>query len=328
MIVLTAANKDKPKADFRDAVFGAIEQVMRHDENAVILTNDMGAMGLDKIASFAPTRVINVGITEQNMMGLASGLALSGRTVFVYGIISHMIFRALEQIKLDICVQNLPVILVGVGAGLAYGPDGPTHQGLEDVAAMRVMPHMMIYNPSDCASAARAVAEAHRAKTPCFIRMDKENLPNLYDDNLSLSSGMALHGSRSTGVIVSSGVLTWAALEAQEILSTRSVACQVIDLIRIKPFDVPFLQSQCENARWVAVVDEAVSCGGLAELIAGALIGQPLDFFIPINLGDRFLLGSAKREWAWEHYGLNGVDIARAIEAKMATHAQQKVAMR
>lgn len=318
MIVLTEPMKAKPKADFRDAVFGAIEDVMRRDENAIILTNDMGAVGLDKISQFAPTRVINVGITEQNMMSVAGGLALNGRTVFVYGIISHMIFRALEQIKLDICVQNLPVIIVGVGAGLAYGVDGPTHHGLEDVAVMRVLPNMSVYNPSDCASAAQAIHQAYKSHTPCFVRMDKEGLPNLYDEGQNLDDGFIAHGA-GEGIIISSGVVTWAALQAQEILQTKNIQCKVIDLIRIKPLATDELRTQCKNAKWVVVVDEATANGGLGELAANALIGMPLELFTSVNLGHKFLLGSAKREWAWQNFGLSGTDIAKLIMGKIGS---------
>jgi transketolase len=317
MIVLTDKTRNKPKGDFRDAVFGAIEAIMLADEHTVLLTNDMGAVGLDKIRQFAPTRVINIGITEQNMMSVAGGLAVSGYTVFVFGIISHIIFRALEQIKLDICVPNLPVIIVGIGAGLAYGVDGPTHQGLEDMAITRVLPNLSVFNPSDCISAGKSIDQAYQSKTPCFIRIDKENLPNLYDETQSLDSGMLVHGLKGNGVIVCTGMTTWAGLQALEILSSKGISCQVIDLIRIKPFAEEEFQSLCENVRWVVVVDEATSCGGLGELISSMLIGKSMDFFTTINLGGKFLLGSAKREWAWQKFGIDGELIWETILKKL-----------
>ncbi|NDA64613.1 MAG: hypothetical protein EBX50_21670, partial [Chitinophagia bacterium] len=109
MIELVEEMLKKQCFDFRDATFNTVEAIFKNDSDTVILTNDMGALGLDKISKLAPGRVFNVGITEQNMVGVASGLALSGKKVFVYGILSHIIYRALEQIKLDVCVQNLPV---------------------------------------------------------------------------------------------------------------------------------------------------------------------------------------------------------------------------
>ncbi len=317
MIVLTDKTRNKPKGDFRDAVFGAIEAIMLTDVNTIILTNDMGAVGLDKIKEFAPTRVINVGITEQNMMSVAGGLAVSGRMVFVFGIISHLIFRALEQIKLDICVPNLPVIIIGVGAGLAYGVDGPTHQGLEDMAITRILPNLSIYNPSDCISTSKSIEFAYKSKTPSYIRIDKENLPNLYDNIISDNWKMFIHGQNSDGVILGTGMTTWASLHAQEILNTNKISCQVIDLIRIKPLPEEELLWQFKNKKWVVVVDEATSCGGFGEFVSSLLLQSNLDFFISINVGKEFLLGSAKREWVWHKFGIDGELIAESILQKL-----------
>lgn len=312
-------NPKLEKFDFRDAVFGAIEKIMVMDSDAIILTNDMGAVGLDKISQFAHDRVINVGITEQNMMSVASGLALSGKKVFVYGIISHIIFRALEQIKLDICVQNLPIILVGVGAGLAYGVDGPTHQGTEDISVIRSLPNMNIYNPCDAGSASFSIESAYHSKLPSFIRMDKELLPRLYSQNEELESGVIRHqlssNSIKTGVIITSGVIVWNAIKAMEMLSQRGVDCIVIDVLKIKPFDRGALEKYCRDVSWVCVVDEAVNLGGLAEMVGLSFVGKKLKFFEQINLGSNFIMGSAKREWAWKKFGLDASGIAKRVSS-------------
>src|ERR1700756_494994 len=141
---------------------------MRADPNIVVLSNAMGAMGLDAIRAEFPARAINVGIAEQNMMSLAGGLAATGKKVFCYGIIAHLM-RAWEQIKVDICMPNLPVTILGVGAGLSYGPDGPTHHGTEDVALMRVLANMTIYNPADWVCTEAVVKMAYEAGTPHYI---------------------------------------------------------------------------------------------------------------------------------------------------------------
>src|SRR5437870_4371883 len=113
--------------DFRDVCFNAIYNLITRDRNVLVLTNDMGALGLDKIRSRYAAQVINVAIAEQNMMSVAAGLALAGKKVFAYGIIPHITARCFEQIKLDICSMRVPVTIVGVGSGLSYGQDGLTH---------------------------------------------------------------------------------------------------------------------------------------------------------------------------------------------------------
>lgn len=328
MIELTKEMLERPCLDFRDAVFNTIEAIVAKDQNAVILTNDMGAMGLDKISKFAPDRVINVGITEQNMVGVAAGLSLTGKTVFVYGILSHLAFRALEQIKLDVCVQNLPVIFIGVGSGLAYGVDGPTHQGVEDIAILRALPNMTIFNPCDVYSASYAIKESYEKQSPCFIRIDKENLPQLYSSKDDLNSGLLAHSADGQdlkrgkkGAIISSGMLVWSALKAKETLSNNGIECVVIDVFCIKPLNVNLLQELTKNLTWVIVVEEAMNHSCLGELIASQILlkNKSIEEYITMNLGDSYLLGSAKREWAWKKFNLTAESIAEKIDKFFGT---------
>lgn len=319
MIEFSKEMQGKPAFDFRDAVFNTVELIIERDQNAFILTNDMGAVGLDRISKFAPNQVINVGITEQNMVGVAAGLALSGKTVFVYGILSHVVFRALEQIKLDVCVQNLPVIFIGVGAGLAYGVDGPTHQGVEDIALLRALPNMTVFNPCDVYSASYAIHKSYEIQSPCFVRIDKENLPQLYSSHDELNAGLLFHstddGVGERGAIISSGMPVWSALKAKEILSNKGVHCAVIDVFCIKPLNVNLLQELTKNLAWVLVVEEAINSSCLGELIArhSLLANKSIEKFITLNLGDSYLLGSAKREWAWKKFSLTSDAIAKVI---------------
>lgn len=319
MIELVKQMRDRPCFDFRDAVFNTVGDIIGKDPHAVILTNDMGAMGLDKISKSAPDRVINVGITEQNMVGVAAGLALTGKTVFVYGILSHVVFRALEQIKLDVCVQNLPVIFIGVGSGLAYGVDGPTHQGVEDIAVLRALPNMTVFNPCDVFSASYAINKSYEKQSPCFIRIDKENLPQLYSVKDDLDAGLFFHSGDEKdvkrGAIISSGMLVWSALKAREMLSNEGVECTVIDIFCIKPLNIKLLQDLTKNLEWVVVLEESMNLSCLGELIARHILlnNKSINEYRTLNLGDTYLLGSAKREWAWKKYGLYPDEIVKLI---------------
>jgi transketolase len=314
VIELTGNLEKSEKFDFRDSIFCSIEKLFRNDTDVVVLTNDMGAMGLDKMREIDPTRVINVGITEQNMMSVASGLALSGKYVFVYGIISHIIFRALEQIKLDICVQNLPICLVGVGAGLAYGVDGPTHHGTEDIGVISALPNMEIFNPSDDCSAQKSVEFSYALKTPCFIRMDKEQLPRLYTSDLDLNIGFEVHGNGTDFIIFSSGMTTWSALKAKELLHLNySKNGCVVDMIRLKNYNHDLIVELVKKHVSVYIVDESSKFGGFASLITRKICGVKSFSLDIISLEDSYLTGSAKREWAWGEFGLDHVSIMNLI---------------
>jgi transketolase len=185
------------------------------------------------------------------------------------------------------------------------------------MAVTRVLPNLSVFNASDCITAAKCIRQAYQSKSPCFIRTDKESVPNLYEETQNMDAGMMVHGFSGEGVIVCTGMTTWAGLQAQEILSSKDISCQVVDLIRVKPFPEEEFRVLCANVKWIVVVDEATTCGGLGELISSILIGQSFDFFAIINLGGKFLLGSAKREWAWQEFGIDGELIVETILKKL-----------
>ncbi len=277
------------KKDFRDAAFSVVHRLMRADPEIVVLTNDMGAMGLDEIRAEFPARTINVGIAEQNMMSLAGGLAATGKKVFVYGIIAHLM-RAWEQIKIDICMPNLPVTILGIGAGLSYASDGPTHHGTEDVALMRVLANMTIYNPADWVCTEAVVQMAYDARTPHYIRLDKEQMEEIYSPSEDFKRGFAHMGMGTSELVISTGIETRRACKFYRCL----------DVYRLKPAPnlLPYLEGKIE------VWDEHNPNGGLVSIIA-----EQMATFKRKTLPDKFLMGAAKRaplalEWVDDGYGM------------------------
>lgn len=300
--------------DFRDAVFNSLHEIMRTDANVVCLTNDMGAMGLDIIRSEFPERVLNVGIAEQNMMSLAGGMALAGKSVFVYGIVAHVTARCFEQIKLDICVPDLPVTIIGVGAGLAYGVDGPTHHGVEDVAVMRALGNMHIYNPADGVSAFAAVKLAYASGRPSYVRMDKEVLPPLFEAGHDFTAGVNVLVPGTDAVLVSTGVLSWTARDAAIVLTSEGFSVKAIDLFRLKPVDSVYLASLLQGAMVVVTLEESISSGGVGTIVSESLASSGQHPKLRrLSLGDGFLLGSASREWAAEKFGLTRPQVANVV---------------
>lgn len=301
--------------EFRDTVFAAVHGIIRADRNVVVLTNDMGALGLDKIRDEFPDQVVNVGISEQNMMSMAGGLAFAGKTVFVYGIVAHITARCFEQIKLDICFPNLPVTLLGVGAGLSYGVDGPTHHGVEDVAILRSLGSMQIFNPADGPSAEAAVHAAYQSRRPAYVRMDKEMLPALYvQGTVNYADGLGVIADGKDSVIVSTGVLSWAAREAAALLSVIGIQTCVIDVFRLKPANTEKLASLIRDIPIVLVAEENVAIGGLGSIVAETIADHGFaKKFCRLSLGGEFLLGSASREWASKKFGLHAQAMADAI---------------
>ena len=308
--------------DFRDAVFLAVHEVMDQNPRAVILYNDMGALELDRIREAHPDRVYNVGISEQNMASLAAGLAFDGRCVFTYGIIAHVFARSFEQIRNDICCANLPVIILGVGSGLSYGADGPTHHAVQDIAVMRTLPNMAIYNPSDCVSAQAAVRLAAARMRPAFIRMDKEQLPALYQEGADFAPGFAKLRDGSDIAIVATGILVHKALEAAQLLLSEGIRVRVIDLFRLKPVNPDAFRSALAGVKAVVTLEENSLIGGLGSLVGEILArGKEHPAFTSIGLEDDPLVGSSSRGWAEERFGYSVKAISAALRTTLLSAA-------
>lgn len=296
--------------DFRDALFNQIHDLMRQNEDVVVITNDMGAFGFDQIAKEFPDRAINLGIAEQNLISVSAGLALAGKRVFAFGIASHVAFRCFEQIKLDMCVTNSPIVLIGMGPGLTYGNDGPTHHATEDVGALRSIPNMSIFNPCDHVSVGESIRLAYATNGPCFIRLDKEkNDPVWVENDPDFKKGFKIIKSGQKTVLVATGVSTYRALEA-----AKETDCAVIDVLRLKPLDRDGIGKVLTGYDRVIAVDEHVRTGSLWTALCEIIAEKGLQIKIDaITLPDRFLMGSASRVWAHETFGFTPEAISKKI---------------
>ena len=237
------------KVDMRDAFFLSLFEEARKDESIVVLTGDHGAFPLVEFARELPKQYFNVGIAEQNMVSVAAGLAAVGLTPFVYGIAPFVSIRALEQLTLDVCANGFPVNVVSVGSGFTYSTDGPTHHGLQDLAAVSSIPGMTILNSSDPLNTAQFVTQAITARSPHYIRIEKEKLGNLKRSGSleqAMEKGFSIIESDGVAgvVIVASGLMSHLALEVVEVLRNRfSAAIDVLDLHQVAPLPTEMVRS-------------------------------------------------------------------------------------
>ena len=288
----------------RDSFLETIYQLMKNDKTIFFISADFGSPIIDKIKDDCSEQFINVGIAEQNLISVASGLALTGKKVIVYGILSHILYRGFEQIKLDVCFQNLPIQFVCVGSGLAYGNDGPTHQSLEDLCVLRALNNIEIYNPSDDTSARFSILEAYKSKKPAFIKIDKEQLPKFYKNFTDVKKGILMTCPKKSQqvIIISSGIISWHSLYIQEQLERINIPTSVYDVVRPNKFDLKKIARNKFNV--IVVLEEAYDSGGLADIVSRNLIENQITYkkFLAFNIGKKYLIGSAKREWVWKKF--------------------------
>ncbi|MBT3943510.1 MAG: 1-deoxy-D-xylulose-5-phosphate synthase [Chloroflexi bacterium] len=293
--------------DIRDALFEELFELATKDRSIMLLSGDQGAFSIKKFQDSIPDQYINVGVAEQNMISVAAGLAMSGHKVVVYGIIPFATIRCLEQIKVDLCAQNLPVTIAGVGAGYAYATDGPTHHAVHDMALMRVMPGMQVWNPSDHTMIANLVPQLVNDPGPKYIRLDKGAFPDLYagsgDD---FSGGHTVLREGSDLMIVATGIMVHRALEVAETMSANGVDTGVTDLYRIKPLNEAGLLSAVSSSKRVATLEENSVVGGIgtvvSEVMAEAGAGIPVRKF---GVADEFRWELGGRDPLQEADGLD-----------------------
>ena len=298
------------KFNFRDTAFQNIEKIFKKNKKTILLTNDMGAMGLDNLKKKYKKRVINCGICEQHIMSMAGGLASEGYHVFIYGIISHLIFRGLEQLKIDVCIDSYHVTIVGIGAGLSYGNDGPTHHAIEDIGILKNIPNIEIYNPSDLYSINKSFNLAKNSKKPSLIRLDKENL---YIKNFGvkryLSSINFYKSIRSKCLVITTGVTIKIGLEIK-----NKYNVDLIDIFQIKPFPLLKLEKIIKKNKYkkIIVIDENFKNSTIMSDLNSILhkIKSKAEI-IHKNLGENYILGSAKREWVWKKFNFDSEKIIK-----------------
>lgn len=299
---------------FADTLHG----IMSQDNQVMIINADTGAIVLDQIKQDFPDRCINVGIAEQNMIGLAAGLALSGKIVYCYALLPFVTMRCYEQIRVDACCINLPIRLVGIGAGLDYNTLGPTHHGLEDIALMRALPNMTIFSPSDRVATRKLTLQSYIEPGPVYIRLDRYGR-DIYHSTETFDNNLGFNLSKVYGydlAIIATGEKVAVALHVARRLNEENIGTHIIDVFRIKP--IPNIENLCciisscnSNA---VILEEHSEIGGLGEALITALAKEGLLYWLRnLSLPDSFCREYGSREYLQSLVGLDVDSITKKI---------------
>lgn len=267
--------------DMRDAFIKELYVRARSEPNIIFLSNEYGAPSLDEFRTELPKQFINAGISEQNLISVAAGLALGGKKVYVYSIASFITLRCFEQLKIDLCSMNLPVTIIGVGPCYAYSVDGPTHHATEDIAIMRALANMCMYSPADSNMAAALVDVSLRSTAPIYCRFDKGKYPLIYKQNEDLSTGFTVVREGEDVCIIATGIMVHRAVEIAEHLKKYSIRAQVIDMYRLKPIDTRNILGVIKRAKKIITIEEHTIHGGLGSIIAEIL--SDANVFLPFK---------------------------------------------
>jgi transketolase len=284
-----------------------------------LVTGDLGFGVLDKFRSRFPHQFINAGVAEQNMTGLATGLALEGRIVFTYSIANFPTLRCLEQIRNDACYHMANVKVVSIGGGFSYGALGISHHATEDLAIMRSLPNLTVLSPSGCWETIQATEALVNTSGTCFLRLDKsagDDSPRRVDERFEVGRVRVLREGKDCAIFVTGGILeeVW---RATALLENSGISAKIVSVHTIKPLDQESILQICENTDVVITVEEHTIYGGLGGALAETLMDNgisPKGFLrIGLEAGFSCIVGSQK--YLRECYGLDAKSISNRIQA-------------
>jgi transketolase len=274
MTVVDTSIADQPRYDCRDAYVETLAELAHEDHRIVGVVND--SVGSSKLNSFRkafPDRLINVGIAEQDMVGVASGLANGGRIPFVSAASCFLTARALEQIKADVAYSNTNVKLCGMSPGVAYGELGPTHHSIEDIAWLRAISGMTIIVPADPVETAAALRWAAAVDGPVFIRVSRMSVPQVYPDSYTFEPGKAITMRAGNDVtLISNGTVLWRTMVAAEQLAVEGISARVLSMPSVKPLDVEAVVAAAEQTAGIVTAEESTIAGGLGGAVAETVV--------------------------------------------------------
>jgi transketolase len=303
----------------RIAFVKTITEIAKRDKHLMLLTGDLGFSVFENFQQAYPRQYINAGVAEQNMTGVAAGLAAEGKNPWIYSIIPFVTMRNFEQIRNDICYQNLNVKIVGVGAGFAYGAYGHTHHALEDMGIMRVLPNMVILCPGDPVEVALATKVAVKHQGPVYIRLGKAGEPIVHMDkpNFQIGKGIVVQNGSDVTIMATSTFL-YRGLEVVRALSTHHISARLVSMHSLKPFDAPLVRRCARETKAIFSLEEHSVIGGLgsavAEVIAESGIGIK---FVRIGVPDRFTKTIGRQEFMRHANNLDVVQIVRRIRTSI-----------
>ena len=249
-------------------------EIARLDRDVVVLTSDSRGSGrLENFYVELPEQMVEIGIAEQNLVGIAAGLASAGKKVFAVSPACFLTARGLEQIKNDVAYSNLPVRLVGISAGVSYGALGSTHHSLHDLAVLQAIPNIDIAIPADNYETRETILAAWRSNHPMYIRFGKKAMPHLPEIEVPFEIGRARIFSTGTGItLIAAGETVCRAVDAAQILTADGISCGVISLPSLRPFDETAVLEAARHSQAILTVEEHSIHGGLGSRCAGLLL--------------------------------------------------------
>jgi transketolase len=304
------------EASTREIYGKTLVELGRQNRDIAVLDADLSPSTMTNLfAQEFPERFFNCGLEEQNMISIAAGLAVSGKTVFASTFAVFAVCRSFDQLRLCISQPNLNVKIVATHGGITVGEDGASHQAIEDLALCCALPSFTVVVPADAIETAEVTRAASNNRGPFYVRLSRPKTPIVYHENCKFTLGKAVTMRQGTdATIIAAGIMVAKALEAADTLARQDIDCRVINMHTLKPLDETTIVKAASETGAVVVAEEHLAQGGLGSRVAQTVASEkpvPMEF---VNLGDRYA-SSGKAEELLQRYGLTAKDIEESVKS-------------
>lgn len=301
----------------RSTFVNTLAELARKNDRVMCVIGDTGFSVFEEFEREFKERFINVGIAEQNFVSVGAGLAAMGMKPYIYNVVSFMTLRGLEEIVLDVCYQENPVVLVGVGGGHAYGPAGPTHHAYFDIAMMRMLPNMTVVCPADPVEMRAIMMASETFDKPLYIRIGRSVDPVVHDGEISFEIGKGIcMREGSDGVLFATGTMVKDAVQVCELLARHGIRLALYSMHTIKPIDDMLIQACMQKYPAIFTLEEHSANGGLGSAVGDVLLASGNTqnvIFHKFGFPDTFAPVTGNREYLNASYGLDADSVARQI---------------
>jgi len=296
----------------RNSFVKELENLADKDKDIVAMLADNGIIVFDNYKDKYPNQFVNVGISESALIGMASGMAMSGLKPFVYTIIPFLTMRPYEFIKNDICYQNTNVKLIGIGAGFAYSTLGPTHHAIEDISIMNILPNLTIISPADPLETQKATKAIYDLNTPAYMRIGTGKNPKIYENdyNFEIGKGIVLKEGKDLTIISTGTILSL----LKEIVNEIDIDIELINIHTIKPIDEELIIKSVTKTKKVITIEEHFITGGLGSIVANVLSTNQIKVkFKQLGIKDNFVSHYGSLEYLRKLNNLDKDSIKREL---------------
>ena len=300
----------------RNAFATEITALASQNPSLVLLSGDIGNRLFDEFKASFPNRFYNCGVAEANMLGVAAGMAMSGLRPICYTITPFITYRCIEQIRIDVCYHDAPVVIVGTGSGLSYASLGATHHSCDEMGMLRLIPNLTVLAPADEVEVKLGLKAALDHPHPSYMRIGKKGEPIVHKNRTSFSIGKIIEIQKGDTIcLLGIGTLVSAAVEAAELLESEGISTAVVTMPTLKPLDQEFLEKAFSKYDLVATIEEHSLLGGLGGAVAEWLADHPQADARLIRFGtaDEFLHETVNQEGAREYFGLTAKAFAKKV---------------